>query len=929
MATETISNAAPISIDLTIIYQAGATRTATSATSVTYTNPSGIKVVLNGSAMAFNGSGVPTGGLINSLLVFDVTGTIQYLSHTGLSVNLLDFYNAWFLTPGDFAGAVHAVVHTGPDLIIGSINADTLQGVDGNDTINGGDGDDFIDGNRGADSIDGGNGTDMMSFSWGYTDSAIKAGIKVDLNTTTLVDPWGFTDTFKNIESIRSTRFADTLIGNTANNRFQGLGGNDTINGGDGQDQVQYTRDSRYGGAAGVNVNLRTGIAIDGFGNTDTLISIEAARGTDQADTLQGGDATLVFNSWDLYGQGGNDLIIAGNYDMYTEPGAGNDTVIGGAGFDQISYTEYTGTSNVIVNLLAGVVNDPYGGIDTVTSVEGARLTKNADFFIGNAADNFIRGLAGNDYIDGGAGSDSARYDRDADFGGLGVVTVDLKSGTAIDGFGSKDTLVSIEGAQLSKNADTFLGNDSNNFVAGLAGNDTLNGGGGQDRVIYDRDAQFGGKAGVTIDLKAGTAIDGFGNTDTLIGIERARGTNFGDKWMGGDAPLPGPADVYEFQGLDGADQIVAGAYGIYVEPGAGNDTITGGAGSDQISYAEYTGANGVTFNLSTGIINDPYGGTDTITGGIEGARLTKNADKFSGNAEDNFIRGLGGADTINGGLGNDQVRYDRDAENGGTAGVMVDLTAGKATDGFGATDTLISIENVRGTNGVFPGDPSMSDKIYGSAGNNILQGLGGADLLDGKAGTDTADYSADAVFGGNAGVTVNLTTGTATDGYGSIDTLVAIENVIGTGGANPTFIGYSDHITGSIASNVLDGRGGNDIILAGAGNDTIYGGNGGDYLVGDTGNDLIVGGEGNDIISSGSGTDQIQIDQAALVAMQADLITDFKAGFDTILMPLSIQAQVTFIAGLITVDLGGGDTYTLAAPGASMTQLVTATKFV
>ncbi len=508
-------------------------------------------------------------------------------------------------------------------------------------------------------------------------------------------------------------------------------------------------------------------------------------------------------------------------------------------------------------------------------------------------------------------------------------MTVDLKAGTAIDGFGTKDTLVSIEGAWLSKNADGFIGNDFDNFVAGLAGNDTLIGGGGMDRVLYDRDVLFGGVAGVTVDLKAGTAIDGFGNKDALLGFERARGTNAADKWQGGDTPLVGLADVYEFQGLDGADQIVAGAFGIYVEPGAGNDTITGGAGNDQISYAEYTGATGVTFNLSTGIINDPYGGTDKITGGIEGARMTKNADKFTGDTGDNFIRSLAGADTINGGLGNDQVRYDRDFQYGGTAGVMVDLTAGKATDGFGATDTLISIENVRGTNGVYPGDPSKSDKIYGSAGNNIFQGLGGADLLDGKAGTDTVDYGADAVFGGNAGVTVNLTTGTATDGDGSIDTLVAIENVIGTGGASPTFIGYSDHITRSIASNVLDGRGGNDIILAGAGNDTLYGGNGADYLVGDTGNDLIVGGEGNDIISSGSGTDQIQIDQAALVAMQADLITDFKAGFDTILMPLSIQAQVTFVAGLITVDLGGGDTYTLAAPGGSQTQLVTATKFV
>ncbi len=537
--------------------------------------------------------------------------------------------------------------------------------------------------------------------------------------------------------------------------------------------------------------------------------------------------------------------------------------------------------------------------------------------------------MAGNDYIDGGTGNDNARYDRDADFGGLGAVTVDLKSGTATDGFGSKDTLVSIEGAWLSKNADTFIGGDTNNFVAGLAGNDTLNGGAGLDRVLYDRDALFGGTAGVTVDLKAGTATDGFGNKDTLIGIEWARGTNAADKWQGGDAPLPSGLDTYEFQGLDGADVIVAGAYSIYVEPGAGNDTITGGAGTDQISYAEYTGAAGVTFNLSTGTINDPYGGTDKITGGIEGARLTKNADKFTGNASDNFIRGLAGADTINGGLGNDQVRYDRDASYGGMAGVLVDLTTGKATDGFGTTDSLTSIENVRGSNGIFPGDPAMSDKIYGSAAANIFQGLGGADLLDGKDGADTADYSADALFGGAAGVWVDLAAGTAIDGYGATDTLVSMENVIGTNGASLTFVGYSDYIKGSIASNVLDGRGGNDIILAGSGNDTIYGGNGADYLLGDVGNDVIIGGEGSDVMSSGTGTDRFEFDIAALVPFQGDMITDFKAGFDTVVMPVAVQAMVTFTAGLVAIDLGGGNFYTLSAPGATALQLQTATTFV
>ena len=51
-----------------------------------------------------------------------------------------------------------------------------------------------------------------------------------------------------------------------------------------------------------------------------------------------------------------------------------------------------------------------------------------------------------------------------------------------------------------------------------------------------------------------------------------------------------------------------------------------------------------------------------------------------------------------------------------------------------------------------------------------------------GSAGTDTVDYSVD---GGSGAVTVNLTTGTATDTFGNTDTLISIENAIGTSGAD------------------------------------------------------------------------------------------------------------------------------------------------
>jgi Ca2+-binding RTX toxin-like protein len=98
-----------------------------------------------------------------------------------------------------------------------------------------------------------------------------------------------------------------------------------------------------------------------------------------------------------------------------------------------------------------------------------------------------------------------------------------------------------------------------------------------------------------------------------------------------------------------------------------------------------------------------------------------------------------GGAadDYLNGGRGNDTANYYYDAFFGGTQGVVVDLDSNWAKDGFGNYDTLVSLENVYGTNSAYPGYPAWSDFLYGSYGDNVLWGAGGNDYIDGKGGAD------------------------------------------------------------------------------------------------------------------------------------------------------------------------------------------------
>jgi hypothetical protein len=78
-------------------------------------------------------------------------------------------------------------------------------------------------------------------------------------------------------------------------------------------------------------------------------------------------------------------------------------------------------------------------------------------------------------------------------------------------------------------------------------------------------------------------------------------------------------------------------------------------------------------------------------------------------------------------------------------------------------------------------------------------------------------------------GVTVNLATVTALDGWGGIwklqgtDTLLNIENVEGSQ--------FNDNITGDANANRLEGGAGNDTIDGGAGFDTLVGGIGTDVF--------------------------------------------------------------------------------------------------
>ena len=180
---------------------------------------------------------------------------------------------------------------------------------------------------------------------------------------------------------------------------------------------------------------------------------------------------------------------------------------------------------------------------------------------------------------------------------------------------------------------------------------------------------------------------------------------------------------------MDNIEDVVGSAFDDIIAGDDKGNFILGLDGKDQISG---------------------QGDRDTILGGsgIDNLFGNDGDDRLIGGSDIDFLRGDKGDDFLDGGSGEDAARYETDP-----SGVVVFLstTQGVATDGYGNTDTLISIEDVRGSafDDIITGD-EVSNTIRGNGGNDNLVGGGGDDdliggdgfdLLEGNSGKDDFRY--------------------------------------------------------------------------------------------------------------------------------------------------------------------------------------------
>lgn len=908
----------------------------------------------------------------------------------------------------------------GNDILYGEGGNDLLRGGLGDDQLYGGEGNDLLRGNGGVDYFDGGANDPVSDSNTGdrisFYDLRATQGVVADLRTGIISnDGFGNVEAMTGIESLGSgTAYADMFFGNDDRNylagdigdQIYGFGGDDLfqltsaaafVDGGSGYDRIFIFAagsfllpDTNGDGlaevadfaTAGYVVDFATGTIVDGYGNSGLIAGIEELWGSELGDILIGDASANVF-----YGQAGDDSI---------EGRAGNDTLDGGSGIDTASYVSATG--GVTVNLQAGTSSGADGN-DTLANFENVAGSEFDDNLTGDGAANLLYGLGGNDTLSGGSGDDTLYGGDGNDFlqGDLGEHDLTVSGDDILYGEGGNDQL------RGGLGDDQLYGGDGNDLLRGNGGVDYFDGGANDpfdDNNIGDRVGFFDRRAteGAVADLRTGIiSNDGFGNVETMVGIESlGSGTAYADIFYGNDDRNYLAGDVGDqVYGFGGDDRFQLTSAAAVVDGGSGYDRVLLFASGSYLlpdsngdGLAEFASpaSTGYTVDFSAGTIADGYGNFGAITaieelwGSELGDVLTGDgsANTFFGQDGDDLINGRGGNDTLDGGLGTDTVSYANAAGS-----VVVNLASGTAT-GADGNDTLVNFENVAGGafNDTLSGDGGANtlaggsdhDSLNGRGGNDTLQGgdgndsiTGGAgdDVIDGGAGFDRASYN----VGATTGVTVNLSLSGAQNTGQGFDTLVGIENVVGTiyndvltGDGADNWLWGGSLGTGVTGNDTISGGDGNDLVEVGAGNHTLSGGNGagdtltfwgggtdisstgvvftlastgaqntrqgtmsangfenlsgsrhGDILTGDGNSNILAGNTGNDTLSGGAGADMLYGDGGYTTFTSGGIATG----------PIRLIADVTTefggIAGADNLNGGDGDDFLYGGGGNDM----------
>jgi Ca2+-binding RTX toxin-like protein len=774
------------------------------------------------------------------------------------------------------------------DNLYGSTGAETLYGYDGHDLLSGGTGNDILDG---------GNGNDLYLWSSGDgSDTISDSGASLqEVDTLDLQNIFYANVTLsKSVNDLLIT-IAGTSAPITVINRFW------SANYGFGLELIKYSD------------GITTEILASAVGEITTT-------GTTANNTLNG----WAFRD-NMYGLGGDDILISGQGDDVLVGGDGADTLYGSIGRDRYIYASTDG-SDIIED--SGTVLAETDTLEFTDINSGALvLTREGNDIkvtLTTTATITIKSMFYGTYgIERFEFADGTTWYR-----------TDIFEATRYNGTTGDDSLVG------TAFLDNIYGLDGNDSISGGAGNDTLVGGKGTDAL----DGGDGSDRYVWTKFDTGTTGDTIYDTSTsLIEDDRLVLTDT----LSSEVQLKRINGSNDLKVITGTETLTI-TNRFYA--------LTTGYGIESIAFSD-----GTIWSLADILSRTIV--TPTIVGGtVDGTQMI---DNLVGDTGNNTLSGLGDNDSLDGGKGVDNLRgadgddtyiwrkldgNDIILDQSGLGQELdtlklvdvasSDVALTRATGSDHLTIKIIStgeiitdqyrfygvlnsyyygLDKIVFSDGVIWNLSDIYDKtkVEGDAGNNTLQGTiwrdnlygyagndtlnggdgddlisggTGADTMDGGAGVDTMTYATSIV-----GVSVNLASASAQTGSATGeqfgDVLTNIENIIGSA--------FTDSLTGNASANIIRAGVGFDIVIGGAGYDQLYGEDGNDTISGEDDSDDLYGGAGNDTINGGAGVSDLLVGGTG-----NDLLTGGTGG-DVFLFALGDgkDAITDFECGLLGAD--------------------------
>jgi hypothetical protein len=733
----------------------------------------------------------------------------------------------------------------GIEAVIGSAAFDSLVGSAGANTLSGGPSDDWIVGGPGNDTVNGGTGQDVLLWFDGDGADILEGG--------------GDEDTVQ-VSASHADAEQFTVAPNGARLNFNRLSPNPfnldigtaeivVVNGRGGNDQFSFP--------ALESVSMLTAVRLNGFEGDDTFTYLEP-RGGPLLIHLNGGDGIDALDYSAVAGSISVNLGV-GTTGLTAAPGGGQvvpPTTSAAAG--TVTVTNYTVSAfsrtfdiHVVVTGLAPAdvtgfrlqrASPGLNGVVILDLMPLGALVPAGDGFTFTATGVSLAPVSEAAFLGGATYVNilTSAFPQGAIRGQLfSSGNVNLASGV---GEGTR-SLTSIENVTTAAGEDSLVGSFAANtltagggqdWVVGGPGNDTLNGDAGADVLVWSNgDGTDVLEGGLDADL---VQVNGSRLAGDVFEIA-ATGARLDFKRTGA-APFAldvGSVESLAVNGLGGADTFavddlreVASLTTLYVNGFEASDVVrydphvvgalalhvNGGADNDLLDYFFTTAAVRVNLGLGTTGLTAALGGEQESPPTASAAAGTASISNYNV-----LTRTFDITVTVTGLPAEDVTGFHiHQAPAGANGPIIVDfsgLPLVPAGDGFTFTAVGLTL-------------PALSEAHF----------LGGATYVN----VHTAEFPAGAIRGqlfsnGNVNLTSAVAAGAAS--------VASVENVIGGPG--------NDSLVGSFAANLIDGAGGDDVIVPGPGADAAFG---------QTGSDVIVwsNGDGTDVMEGGAGVDAVVV---------------------------------------------------------------------